>query len=81
MPILSRFLIHPSDSWPLPVHTEGVKLELPPRLFSLREYGWRVTSGRSDPYFHGSRAESALLVIRRPERGHRHHRTEMGVTL
>src|SRR5215207_11768276 len=46
-------LIHPSDPWPLAGHTEAMKMEPPPRLFSLREYGWRLTSGRSDPYFHG----------------------------
>ena len=64
VPVLAEFLadengatstlIHPSDPWP--GHPAAMKMELPPRLVSLREYGWRLTSGRSDPYFHGPTA-------------------------
>src|ERR671911_1815891 len=40
-------LIHRSDPWPSPGHPEAMKMEPRPRLFSLREYEWRLTSGRS----------------------------------
>jgi hypothetical protein len=60
--------IHRSVPWPLPGHPETMNMEPQPSLFSLREYGWRLTSGRSEPYFHGPTRrvkKSASLVIRR----------------